>query len=271
MPKLEMDATFIAKFVGTMLLFFLAAACSDPSPLTPLPVPVQPSSPPEISNSRLASAVVVNVIDTVTIEVKLDGRRSRIRYLGLETPTGANDTLLNNGLMFNQFLVQDKIVELEQDHVDKDRSGNLIRYVYVSGEFVNEALLTNGYAVVAGFPHDFRSKTDFTIAQEKAKSQQLGYWEPRLQEKTTTGITPSVEPFTGGTLPSLPGNASTCEFSGTPQSVIKGNVDARTGDRIYYVPGSLFYSTTEVTRSEGDRWFCTEAQAVASGWKKSKR
>ncbi|PCH87199.1 MAG: succinoglycan biosynthesis protein exoi, partial [Dehalococcoidia bacterium] len=62
-----------------------------------------------------------------------------------------------------------------------------------------------------------------------------------------------------------------CEFSGSDTPVIKGNVDQRSGELLYHVPESLFYSTTVVEPGQGDRWFCTEAEAQALGWERSKR
>ena len=82
---------------------------------------------------------------------------------------------------------------------------------------------------------------------------------------------PEVPDFEGGTLPGLPtaGDEGECDFSGTFERVIKGNVDARTGERVYLVPESLLYSTTEVRADDGDTWLCTEAEAVAAGWTRS--
>ena len=61
-----------------------------------------------------------------------------------------------------------------------------------------------------------------------------------------------------------------CDYSGTPEPVIKGNVDKQTGEQIYLVPDNLFYSTTKVNSEDGDIWICTEQEAIANGWVKSK-
>jgi len=47
--------------------------------------------------------------------------------------------------------------------------------------------------------------------------------------------------------------------------VIKGNVDLF-GRRIYHTPWSQWYALTKVTAAKGERWFCTEKEAVAAGW-----
>jgi len=57
----------------------------------------------------------------------------------------------------------------------------------------------------------------------------------------------------------------------SPQCLIKGNISFRTGEKIYHVPGGEFYDETVINASKGERWFCTEAEARAAGWRKSQR
>lgn len=59
----------------------------------------------------------------------------------------------------------------------------------------------------------------------------------------------------------LPAVAETCD--------IKGNVSTR-GERIYHVPGQKYYDDTRISASHGERWFCSEAEARAAGWRRSK-
>lgn len=47
---------------------------------------------------------------------------------------------------------------------------------------------------------------------------------------------------------------------------IKGNINSK-GDRIYHVPGSRSYGATRINESKGERWFCSEAEAKAAGWR----
>jgi hypothetical protein len=46
---------------------------------------------------------------------------------------------------------------------------------------------------------------------------------------------------------------------------IKGNISQN--GRIYHVPGSASYDQTQIDTSKGERWFCTEAEARAAGWR----
>jgi hypothetical protein len=47
---------------------------------------------------------------------------------------------------------------------------------------------------------------------------------------------------------------------------IKGNINAR-GDQIYHTRRSPSYEETVIDGSRGERWFCTEAEARAAGWR----
>ncbi len=52
---------------------------------------------------------------------------------------------------------------------------------------------------------------------------------------------------------------------------IKGNISIATGERIYHVPGQKFYDATVISPQYDERWFCTEAEARAAGWRKARR
>ena len=50
---------------------------------------------------------------------------------------------------------------------------------------------------------------------------------------------------------------------------IKGNKSYDTGEKIYHVPGQTFYNETTINSAYGERWFCTEQEAIANGWRKA--
>ena len=51
---------------------------------------------------------------------------------------------------------------------------------------------------------------------------------------------------------------------------VKGNIQKKTGERIYHVPGQAFYSKARVDWLRGERWFCSEAAAQSAGWRRSR-
>ncbi|MGX5827344.1 sunset domain-containing protein [Mesorhizobium sp. 43Arga] len=52
---------------------------------------------------------------------------------------------------------------------------------------------------------------------------------------------------------------------------IKGNISINTGERIYHVLGQEHYWETRISPQYGERWFCTEEEARAAGWRKARR
>ena len=53
--------------------------------------------------------------------------------------------------------------------------------------------------------------------------------------------------------------------------VIKGNISYNSEEKIYHVPGQQNYDDTVINEAYGERWFCTEEEARADGWRKAKR
>ena len=51
--------------------------------------------------------------------------------------------------------------------------------------------------------------------------------------------------------------------------LIKGNISSK-GERIYHPPGCRYYAVTVIDPKRGERWFCSEAEAQAAGWRRTK-
>jgi len=52
--------------------------------------------------------------------------------------------------------------------------------------------------------------------------------------------------------------------------VIKGNYHKGTKQRVYHLPDCYNYNQVNINPNEGDRWFCTEKEAAAAGFSKSR-
>ncbi|MBI3241016.1 MAG: FecR domain-containing protein [Chloroflexi bacterium] len=97
---------------------------------------------------------------------------------------------------------------------------------------------------------------------------------PTPTKTATITFTPS--PTRTRPLPPTPTvSQSPCAIGGCPYHPpgcdIKGNVSFNTGEKIYHVPGGEFYDATVINPDFGERWFCTEDEAIANGWRKSQR
>lgn len=62
------------------------------------------------------------------------------------------------------------------------------------------------------------------------------------------------------------GNGHSTASDGKP---IKGNIN-RKGEKIYHIPGASKYDATKIDESKGERWFCSEDEAIAAGWRASR-
>jgi micrococcal nuclease len=209
------------------------------------------------------------VIDGDTIVVELDGEMPRVRYIGIDTPEtldagGVAACLGQEASDRNRVLVEGKTVELEKDVSETDQYGRLLRYVYAGGEMINERLVADGYAQVATYPPDVKHAERFLAAQQDARNAGRGLWGAICQQP------PTSVPATPVTGPSADGCPQGCTVQ-PPGCMIKGNISQSSGEKIYHVPGGEFYSVTVISPSYGERWFCTEAEAVANGWRRSQR
>lgn len=50
---------------------------------------------------------------------------------------------------------------------------------------------------------------------------------------------------------------------------IKGNISLNSGTKYYHLPGMRDYDKTKIDIKKGERWFCTEEDAISHGWKKA--
>jgi micrococcal nuclease len=206
---------------------------------------------------------VVEVIDGDTVDVLTEGRELRVRYIGIDTPETVDprqpvECFGREASERNRQLVGGRSVGLEPDVSETDQFGRLLRYVWVDGRMVNATLVEEGYATATTFPPDARYADLFAALEAEAREGGRGLWSAC---PAGHGVTPG---------PSLTADGP-CDFSGTDEPLIKGNISVNTGEKIYHVPGGEYYDQTVISEAKGERWFCTEAEAVAAGWRKSKR
>jgi micrococcal nuclease len=203
---------------------------------------------------------VTRVVDGDTIDVQIDGTEYTVRYIGIDTPETVHPSqpvgcFGPEASARNKALVEGQTVGLEKDVSETDRFGRLLRYVWVGGEMVNAALVRDGYAQSSTYPPDVKHQDLFIELQRQAREAGRGLWG-------AVCTSPTAAPPAGA--------AGACQFSGTNEPVIKGNISSSSGERIYHVPGQRHYDDTVINEGAGERWFCTEQEAVAAGWRKAK-
>jgi len=198
----------------------------------------------KVNESKGKTYLVTKVIDGDTIQLE-NGRK--VRYIGIDTPETVHPNkpiqcFGKEASNKNKELVYGKRVRLEKDISDRDKYGRLLRYVYVDDIFVNLELVEQGYATVYTYPPDVKYQDKFLAAQRRAIKNNRGLW----------GI---------------------CKKGSKERNKkcnIKGNISYKTKEKIYHLPECPYYSQTAINESKGERWFCTEEEALNAGWRKAK-
>lgn len=207
-------------------------------------------------NSSGEGVLVTKIVDGDTIEIE---GGQKVRYIGIDTPETVDpresvQCYGKEASNKNKELVEGKKVRLEKDVSETDRYGRLLRYVYIGETFVNEYLVKEGFAKAASYPPDIKYQDKFKTAETSARENQRGLWGSC---NISSG---QVQSSTNYSLTTLNTN---------PDCKIKGNISS-SGEKIYHVPSGQYYDKTSIDENKGERWFCSEADAVAAGWRASK-
>jgi endonuclease YncB( thermonuclease family) len=134
---------------------------------------------------------------------------------------------------------------------DHDRYGRLVADCTVGGESVN------GWLVRAGWALAYRRYSGAYVDDEAAaRAAGRGVWR--------SDFTP---PWEWRRAERHEGSSATA----TPPAGcrIKGNIGQR-DQRIYHLPGDPDYDATRIDPRRGERWFCSEAEARAAGWRRAR-
>jgi len=128
----------------------------------------------------------------------------------------------------------------------QDRYGRTLAYCVVAGIDINREMVRLGWAL-AFVKYNDRYADDETEARNSKRGLWAGSaeapWEWRAAQ--------------------LADNAPKGEC------VIKGNISK--GEKIFFLPFHVLYKNVKVDQSKGERWFCTEDEALAAGWRRALR
>lgn len=137
------------------------------------PLPARPDG--------LGEATVVYVDDGDTIDVQIDGRLERVRYIGIDAPEvphhGQGGTRGGEAAaQLNRAMVDRRRVRLEGDVEPRDRYGRLLAYVWLGHTMVNLEMVRRGYARALTIPPNLRYARCFTGAEAEARGAGRGLW-----------------------------------------------------------------------------------------------
>ena len=194
---------------------------------------------------------VVRVIDGDTLDVG----GVRVRLHGIDAPELGQSCQISAGQDWDCGTWVSREVRARYqgatascDAVEKDRFGRVVATCRVDGADIGRRLVRDGMAVA------FRKYSKTYVGDEAAaRRANAGLHSGTFQRPADHRNAQSAQNNT---------NVSGCR--------IKGNISSK-GKRIYHVPGQKYYDKTRIRTSAGERWFCSEADARAAGWRKSRR
>ncbi|MEL7344082.1 MAG: thermonuclease family protein [Pseudomonadota bacterium] len=131
--------------------------------------------------------------------------------------------------------------------IAQDRYGRVIATCFTGGRDISAAMIDNGLAW-AFLKYSDAYETHQLVSKEKAQGvfsdDYAAPWDFRERRwKAAQGQERDAP-------------------SGCP---IKGNISEN--GRIYHAPWSPWYDRTRINEGKGERWFCSESEAVAAGWR----
>jgi micrococcal nuclease len=131
--------------------------------------------------AKTEAAHVTRVVDGDTVEIDIDGRTDRLRYIGVDTPETVKpgtpvECFGPEAHDFNEDLVDGKTVRLEFDAERRDVYDRLLAYVYVGDTFVNEELVRRGYATTLTIPPNDTYAARFDRLEKEASAAGRGLW-----------------------------------------------------------------------------------------------
>ena len=139
------------------------------------------------------------------------------------------------------------------DGRDVDRYGRLVAVCFAGSQDLNAWLVTSGLAVAYR-----KYSLDYVDQEATAQAARIGLW---------AGSFVMPWDFRRGQGAATPSNDNQ---PAAGQCLIKGNISSK-GERIYHVPGGSYYDRTKIDEAKGERWFCSEAEAIAAGWRRAKK
>jgi endonuclease YncB( thermonuclease family) len=191
-------------------------------------------------------AGTATVVDGDTIMIGT----TRIRLEGIDAPEGAQTCTSATGATYPCGLAATRAldslvanIEVRCEHRGNDKYGRMLGVCFAGDRDINAEMVRSGHAWAF-----VRYSTAYAAVEAEAKAAARGIWQ-------------------GAATPAWDFRAArwaSAETAHPGACVIKGNVTR--GGLIYHMPWSPWYEKIRMDDTR-KRWFCTEAEAMAAGWR----
>ena len=130
--------------------------------------------------------------------------------------------------------------------VTTDRYSRVVARCFVDGQDVGRLLVQEGLALAYR-----KYSMDYDLDEKRAHVAGIGIHQGVVQRPEAFRAIPVAQTSPEG-------------------CAIKGNISSG-GELIYHVPGQEHYGRTRISVRKGERWFCSEQEAKAAGWRRAFR
>lgn len=175
-----------------------------------------------------------------------------IRLHGIDAPENGQNCSRASGKKYNcGSSAENKLKDLITTEVtctgsSRDSYNRLIAICSSGNKEINREMVLSGWSLAYR-----KFSNDYIAEEDQAKSAKRGVWAGKFELPWE---------FRANRWGDAAENAPDSECP------IKGNINSK-GVRIYHAPWSRSYSRTRINNAKGERWFCTEAEALAAGWR----
>lgn len=199
----------------------------------------------------LASSATADITGSIRV---VDGDTfavgdTRVRLFGIDAPENGQPCADQRGRQIDcgdwvtrqvaaQFDgVQTTCVEIEKDRYDRSVATCIVQQQDVGGWIVSEGL---AWAYL-------RYSDAYALDEKSAAVASRGIWAFDIENPATFRAVQAAAPTPSGPC------------------VIKGNISD--SGSIYHMPHNRDYDRTWINEAKGERWFCSESEAQAAGWR----
>ncbi|MFH0892470.1 MAG: thermonuclease family protein [Candidatus Falkowbacteria bacterium] len=145
---------------------------------------------------------VVKVVDGDTIDVNIDGKTERIRFIGLNTPETVDprkpvECFGKEASIRAGELLSGQEVRLKTDPTqgDRDKYDRLLRYVYLKdGTDIALKLISDGYGYEYAYDLPYKNQDQYNKAEADARENERGLWAPGVCIEKTEEPEPAAAP-----------------------------------------------------------------------------